>query len=239
MGSIAGHKYPEHSIDEVLEIIEIIGDEDISDQELLAERLGHKSSDSGAFRNKLTSLRRYGLINQRGEVRLTPLASRINLPESGTDERERAISEAVLNVDLLESLYDRLDYGRPDENFFIQIAQVTGAERDEADDKSSQIEQLYVAGLPYVKRAATDDSEASPEDVREDREDESPGKPTIPDDADATLSLPDGTTIHVRGSASYVAARALLRDVAKDYDVENDEEEVEEILQHLRLKPTT
>lgn len=222
MGSIGSFKYPDHDIEEAIDIIEIISNENLTDQDVLASRLDHKTSDSGAFRNKLTSLRRYGLIPDRGDIRLTPLAEQIVIPQSGTDEREKAIGEAVDNVDLLSNLYEQLDYSAPDENFFLQIAQVTGADRSEAQDKAPRIERLYKAGLNYVKIYNQELTQKSVTDWQEksDTSDTNVQEPQASPDADATLTTPDGTTIHIKNEATFSAAIAILDSLGRDeYDV--------------------
>lgn len=234
MGTISGYEYPDHTVDEAVDIVEIIADEGITDKELLADRLGHENAESGAFRNKLTSLRRYGLIPKRGEITLTQLAERIVVPEPGTNEREEAIGEAVENVDLLARLYDRYDYQEPDENFFYQIAQITGADRAEAKDKSSRIERLYRAGLKYVRILHENEviSQESPQTgsgLGSFASTESVEQPSIeaqspPSEADATLIIPDGTTIHIKNKATYRAAEAILDDIAEEYGINSDSE---------------
>lgn len=224
MGSIENYKFPEHTIEEAVDIIEIISDEDLTNKELLADRLGHNSEKSGAFRNKLTSLRRYNLINKRGDIKLTPLAERITMPEPGTNEKEEAIGEAVMEADILAELYDRLDYSEPDDNFFYQVAQVTGAERAEAKNKATQIERLYKSGLSYVRETKREPDE---EERTEDESKESSSTKTkekLPEEADATLITPDGTTIHIKGKATYIAAKAILDEIAHSYDIDSNEE---------------
>jgi hypothetical protein len=222
MGSIENYKFPEHTIEEGVEIIEIISDENLTNKELLADRLGHNSEKSGAFRNKLTSLRRYNLINKRGDIRLTPLAERITMPEPGTNEKEEAIGEAVMGIDLLAELYDRLDYSEPDDNFFYQVAQVTGAERAEAKNKATQIERLYKSGLPYVRE--TEPESGKEERTGEESKEASSTKEELPEEADATLITPDGTTIHIKGKATYIAAKAILDEIAHSYGIDSNEE---------------
>lgn len=228
MGSIGQYKYPDHTIDEAIDIVEIINDENLTDKEVLATRLDHKTADSGAYRNKLTTLRRYGLIPQRGDIALTRLAERIVMPDPATNEREQAIGEAVENVDLLARLYDQLGYSEPDDNFFLQVAQVSGADRSEAKNKAPRIERLYKSGLRYVKIRREEDSRlerpstGEEDGAKRDQEDEQP--PPSPD-ADATLTTPDGTVIHIKNKATFNAALAILDSLgAEEYGITADNE---------------
>lgn len=231
MGSIDSYKYPEHDIEQAVEITEVIRYKGISKPDLLAEQLGHSSAEGGAFRNKLTSLRRYGLISGRGDIELTPLAKRIVSPKPNSNEREEAIANAVLNVDLLKELYKKLDYNTPDDDFWFQVVEITDAEREEAKKKSSVVEDLYEAGLKYVERSQEEEPDSSQNDQHETmgnlREDSgTPSRETgIPDEAEAVLITPDAQ-IDIRSKATYVAAKALFNDIGRKFEQNsrNDEE---------------
>lgn len=229
MGSIASFDYPEHDIDTAVEIIETIHNKGISKQEILAEELGHSSSESGAFRNKLTSLRRYGLISGRGDITLSDLATRIVSPRPNSSERETAIGEAVRNVEILNKLFERLNFEEPNEDFWYQIVEVTDADRSEAKEKSGELRRLYEAGLPYVKQA----QELGNEPEMEKPEAQLSGNPSqheegqiqgeinkgtdVPEGAEAILITPDAR-IDIRNRATYVAAKALFTDIGKKFD---------------------
>lgn len=82
MGKLAGYPYPEIGPTEAAKIAETIkgkiGDKlEKNDREKLADILGHQSADSGAFRQKLTALKRYGLLEGRGTLHTTELADRL------------------------------------------------------------------------------------------------------------------------------------------------------------------
>jgi hypothetical protein len=125
MGKIGNYEYPDHTIEESTELVETISDNEISKQDLLADKLGHSSEKSGAFRNKLTSLKRYGLMAGRGGVNLSQHAEKIANPAPGTDERKEAMGRAWLNVDLFSKLYDRLDGEQPDDDFWYHLVEIT------------------------------------------------------------------------------------------------------------------
>lgn len=232
MGTLNSYKYPEHDIEKCVEITETIHNRGITQPELLANQLGHKSAESGAFKNKLTSLRRYGLINGSGDISLTPLAEKIVAPKPSSNERENAIAEAVTNVDLLGQLYERLDYEPPDEDIWYDLVEITGAERAEAQEKSDDIQELYETGLSYVRAAQDSDKE---DDTTEESATQVPttsveqGR-TVPEGADATLITNDAR-IDIRSRATYVAAKALFEDIGRKYrqkSTGNDDSDREE-----------
>jgi len=219
MGSIDSYKYPEHDIKKAVEMTELIHNKGISKPELLAEQLGHSSVEGGAFRNKLTTLRRYGLISGRGDVELTPLAKRIVSPKPNSTEREGAIAKAVLDIDLLNELYNRLDCEPPEDDFWFQIVEVTDAERSEAKNKASDIRDLYESGLKYVEKyrgeysANSQGSHGSEEDNKKTTI-EQPDTKGVPDDAKAVLITPNAR-IDIRNRATFEAAKALFKDVGR------------------------
>lgn len=219
MGSINSHKYPEHDIEQAVEFAEIIHNKGISKPELLADQMGHSTAEGGAFRNKITSLRRYGLISGHGDLDLTPLAEQIVAPRPGSNERRTAMGKAVLNVDLLKKLYERLNYELPSDEIWYDLVEVTGCDRAEAQDKASGIRPLYEAGLQYVKEL--NEGEESDEPQSEVGPAQAPtATPSqsseIPDDVDARLITHDAT-IDIRNSPTYVAAKALFEDIGRKY----------------------
>lgn len=230
MGSINSHEYPNHEIDQVVSIAETIYDKGITKIELLAEELGHSSPDGGAFRNKLTSLRRYGLISGRGEINLTELANRIVAPKPNSNEREAAIAEAILSVDLLKHLYERLDFEPSNDDFWYHLVEVTNADRNEAQEKSNDIRDLYDAGLRYVKadkrthpKETNDQSQENPEHEEKPPSDSQIDKKSdISDEVDAILITPDAR-IEVRSKATFIAAKALFEEIGGEYDETVDE----------------
>ena len=225
MGSINSHKYPEHDIEQAVEITETIHNKGISKPELLAEQLGHSSVDGGAFRNKLTSLRRYGLITGRGEIELTPLAKKVVSPKPNSTEREDAIAESILNIELLKKLYNELDYETPEDDFWFQIVEITDSERSEAKNKAPKIRDLYETGLKYVDKTADSESANSgssqsfgqPNATGESSNIDQSTSKDIPDGAEAVLVTPDAR-IEIRSRPTYVAAKALFKDIGSKFE---------------------
>lgn len=217
MGSIGNYKYPQHTIEECAEIVETINEFDITKQDLLADKLGHSSPQSGAFRNKLTSLKRYGLLSGRGGVNLTSIAERIANPAPGTDERKEAMGEAWNHVDLFSRLYERLDGEPPDDDLWYHLVEVTDVERSEAKDKAGRIKRLYSNGLQYVSAVKSSEEEESAERAsRSENEDNVEAQMT--ENVDASIKTRDFGEIKIRDQDTLELARNLLDLLEKRYD---------------------
>ena len=96
----------------------------------LAWELG-MAENSGTLFAKVAALRDFGLVEGRGELRVSALAQRILHPSS-SEEGRRARAEAFHRVDLLQSLYERLDGEIPDDKtLLIALEEITRAPREE------------------------------------------------------------------------------------------------------------
>lgn len=153
MGKIGTYEYPENSMSEMLEILKILGDEKIQRIDLLANRLQHKDVKSGAFLNKLTSMSRYGLL--KGQIRadiitLSELAKKI-IHYKDADEYTHAINEAIRNIKLFDLLYHRLGDKEPNDNFWVDLVEITGVDRELAKKEEYKVRKLYNDALQYLK----------------------------------------------------------------------------------------
>jgi len=75
-----------------------------------ASYLGHQTADSGPFKQKLASLKDFGLVETTSGVRLTDLGRRLAFPETAEDE-QRDRQRAFLNSDVFKELYGDLGLG--------------------------------------------------------------------------------------------------------------------------------
>lgn len=96
----------------------------------LAWELG-MAENSGTLFAKVAALRDFGLVEGRGELRVSALTQRIlhpNTPEEG----RKAKADAFRRVDLLQSLYERLEGEAPDDKtLMIALEEITRAPREE------------------------------------------------------------------------------------------------------------
>lgn len=221
MGKIGNFEYPQHSIEECADIVETIDEYNITKQDLLAEKLGHSSPDSGAFRNKITSLRRYGLLSGRGDINLSQTAERIVNPAPNSNERKKAMGRAMANITLFSKLYERLGDEPPDDDFWFHLVEVTDVERSEAKDKAGRLGRLYSTGLPYLSALNSKDEEETAERTSSVEDDKLDGG-TMSENVDASIKTRDYGEIKIRDKDTLDLARNLLDLLEKQYD-SNDE----------------
>ena len=96
----------------------------------LAWELG-MAEGSGTLFAKVAALRDFGLVEGRGELRLSALAQRVLHP-STTNEGREARAEAFQRVELLRQLYQRFDGDIPDDmGLLVGLEEITRSPRDE------------------------------------------------------------------------------------------------------------
>lgn len=139
---------------EALEIATIIHENKIENVENLALKLGHKTSKSGGFNMKLSSLAKYRLADrERGKIRLTPLAQRILMP-IGDLEKFDACREAILSIPLLKRLNDRLGGAeiREDE-LWTHLYEISN-DREASMQEAGAVYRIYRDALIYLRKAS-------------------------------------------------------------------------------------
>ena len=96
----------------------------------LAWELG-MAENSGTLFAKIAALRDFGLVEGRGELRVSDLAQRIINP-SNESERLQATSQSFKRVDLLFALYDRFEGEAPDDKtLLVALEEITRADKPE------------------------------------------------------------------------------------------------------------
>lgn len=186
MPKVGEYEYPQHGLSKCINWVEVIFEENISRADVLAQQLGHKTTDSGAFRSKITSMSRYGLVAGRGDdLELTNLGTQVASPKPGTDEREGALNRAARNVAILEELHQRLD-GQPlSKTGWHHVAEVTGVDRKEAQDEIKKLRKVYNDARSYLVKETekSGDREAGSEQSSEQSDGASDPR-DLPDDRD-------------------------------------------------------
>lgn len=166
MAKIDGNSFPDISPEKAEEIADILvntfGGEP-SSENAFAQEVGHKSSDSGAYRGKIADVRRYGILPGRG-LDPTELAHRVANPRDST-ERSQALYEMMSNIDLLSRLENHLNGQTPSGDFWRILTEITGASPKEAREKSDDIQKLYDQLLRFKQEAG--DSPINSDERRE------------------------------------------------------------------------
>ncbi len=89
------------------------------------------AENSGTLFAKIAALRDFGLVEGRGELRISDLARRILHP-ANPEEARKARIEAFQRVDLLRALYEKFEGEAPDDSaLLITLEEVTKAPREE------------------------------------------------------------------------------------------------------------
>ena len=151
MSKIGPYSYPDYTLDSAVQIVAQIAQEfrgRISTSSLA--KMLKMAEKSGTLFMKTAALRDYGLIEGRGELKVTSLAQRITHSLS-QQERDSARTEAFLRVDLFKHLFDRMGDPVPDkERFVIFLEEITGADRLEVSRKAGTIRRIYLNGARYL-----------------------------------------------------------------------------------------
>lgn len=117
----------------------------------LAWELGMAKS-SGTLFAKVAALRDFGLVDGRGELKVTELAQRILNPVSEDDEK-KARSEAFMKVELLFLLFSRFDGDIPDDSsFFIALEHITRAPRIEIVKRAGLLQKHLIDLIRSMNR---------------------------------------------------------------------------------------
>lgn len=96
----------------------------------LAWELG-MAENSGTLFAKIAALRDFGLVEGRGELRVSDLARRIIHPANAEEGRQARV-QAFQRVDLLRAIYERFEGEVPDDSsLLIALEEITKAPREE------------------------------------------------------------------------------------------------------------
>jgi len=156
MGKIGDYEYPEFTFTECRKIVEKIYKEGITRGDVLAPKLGLKGGkkppeESGTFRNKITALQRFGLIEgDWREFKLTELGEKIAKPINEQEFKKAAI-ESIKRVSLLKELWNKVGTNIPETGLWPDLVQITNVNRSIAEKQEPKIRKLYMDALQYLK----------------------------------------------------------------------------------------
>jgi hypothetical protein len=128
----------------------------------LAWELG-MAEGSGTLFAKVAAMRDFGLIEGRGELRISQLTQRVLHPATA-EEGQAARAEAFQRVDLLRQLYARFEGEVPDDmSMLVGLEEITRASRDEIVRRAPLIQKhltdaIRVMGRPVVAGQKTEGS---------------------------------------------------------------------------------
>lgn len=147
--------YPE-LYDDVKKLYGKFGQDEV-DQENVAQLWGHKSAKSSQFAFvKLGSLRRYGLIEGRGKIKVSDLGRRLTYPKNDKEGND-AIVDAIKKVPLWKILFDSYTAkgeDLPTDTFWMDLRRIVGEDKlppEEAKKTAKKVRKAYFEDLKYFK----------------------------------------------------------------------------------------
>ncbi len=151
MPTLGQHDYPLTTVADAIEnakkiVLQFKGQS--FDRKALAAALGNKSAETGAFNQRLADLRRFGIIDGRGEtLQVTALAQRVAIP-TNSDEFSEAVFEMMTRVPLFKLLYEHTEGKTPNEDELLAtLINLTKADRAEVQAVVTRIRNNYLSGL--------------------------------------------------------------------------------------------
>lgn len=117
----------------------------------LAWELG-MAEGSGTLFAKVAAMRDFGLLEGRGELRISPLAQRVLHP-ANAEEGQEARAEAFQRVDLLRQLYARFEGEVPDDmSMLVGLEEITRSPRDEIVRRAPLIQKHLTDAIRVLGR---------------------------------------------------------------------------------------
>jgi len=153
--NIGNKSVPNTRLPELIEAVKTIygkfGAKEIDD-ETVSRLLGHSTSRSGAYKQKLADLRSFGLIDPRGNVRITERGRKVTYPNNQKEEQDGLV-EAISEIELWKLIYDKYTkkgLSLPSD-FWTDIREWTGLPPEEAEKQVETTRKLYFEDIKYIK----------------------------------------------------------------------------------------
>ena len=125
----------------------------------LAWELG-MAEGSGTLFAKVAALRDFGLVEGRGELRVSQLAQRVLHP-TNSEEGLEATAEAFQRVELLSQLYTRFEGEVPDDmSLLVGLEEISRAPRDEIVKRAPLIQKHLTDAIRVLGRPARAEKKA-------------------------------------------------------------------------------
>lgn len=225
MGAIGDYPFPDHDVVECYKMVRPVFTQGIREQADLASVLGHTNPSSGAYRSKLTSLKRYGLITGGSEIELTELGHTISSAENVEDISED-LGRAVLRIQLFKRLLVETDWNEPGPNFYYKIVKATGVAPSEAREVSSKISNILEVNTQYARiwrNQIVHEVDPSEEDKQlfNEMNDTLPQESSYEDVTEShenPVLITSDAEIRINSRGTYRAAKALLEEIGEEYE---------------------
>lgn len=126
--------------------------EKFPNEEIESEFIAHSinnSPTSGSFKQKLADLRTYGLLEGRGKIRISELGKKVTYGHE--DEKREAFEKIIRNIPLWGIFLDKYGLSIKEDNFWVDLAKITGLERPESQNKADWVRKSYLEDIRYYK----------------------------------------------------------------------------------------
>lgn len=211
---IANTSIPTARLPELIEAVKTIygkfGSKEV-DHETVSRVLGHSTSRSGAYKQKLADMRSFGLVDARGNFRITERGRKVSYPNNQEEEREGLV-EAVKDVDLWKLIYEKYtEKGLTlPSDFWTDIREWTRLPPEKAENAAKILKKLYLEDIKYIKPEK--EAEKLSETETGGKNDKSMA---ISENVLARFTLKDVGYVDVKDNDTYQIAKAYLRVLAK------------------------
>lgn len=128
--------------------------EKFPNEEVETEFIAHtldNSPTSGSFKQKLADLRTYGLLEGRGKIRISELGKKVTYGHE--DEKREAFEKIIKNIPLWGIFLDKYGVSIKEDNFWVDLAKITGLERPESQNKAELVRKAYIEDVRYLELA--------------------------------------------------------------------------------------
>lgn len=219
---IGSEPVPDNRLPDLINAVKTIygrfGSKEI-DHETVSRRLGHTTSRSGAYRQKLADMRSFNLVEARGDVKITETGRKVSYPDNKTEEQEGLI-EAINSVGLWKKIYEKYtEKGLVlPSDFWTDIRGWTGLPPNQAENGAEIARKAYLEDTKYIK----------PEFERKKEEDKLGAQKidtskVISEGVLARFTLKDIGYVDVKDKDTYQIAKAYFKVLAKKLKITEEE----------------
>ena len=186
---VGNYSYPLYRITSLLKdtriLYEKFGRKDVT-REHIAQVLG-QTATSGGFGQKVADLRSYGLVaGSATKYSVSEIGAKATF---GTEsERIEAMDKAVRLIDLWMRIYEKCSAVPISTTFWLDLADITGIERPEAQNKAEAVLKAYLDDMKFFVPAIQQQQRAEPEKPQPSDDTDRPG-------AKATTETPQNVAI--------------------------------------------
>lgn len=161
---VGNYSFPLYRLNSLLKdtrtLYEKFGKKDVT-REHIAQVLD-QAATSGGFGQKVADLRSYGLLaGSATKYSISDIGAKATF---GTDrEKAEALDKAVRLIDLWSKIYEKCGKDPITATFWLDLADITGLERPEAQSKADAVRKAYLEDMKYFLPVSSQDKSAESE----------------------------------------------------------------------------